>query len=93
MGLKHQEECSRLLVEFHREGEGKEGKVEGKVEPKSNPFRVGISGNPRICKNGRLVCGGELGVTVRSSGLFNSQTKLLCSLETGSCNQCMRLDR
>lgn len=93
MGIKHEEECSRLLIQFHKERDANEGKVEDKVEAKSSPFRVGISGNPRICKNGRLVCGGELGVIVRSSGLFNSQTKLLCSLETGSCNQCMRMDR
>lgn len=77
MGEKHEQECSRLLLEFHKP----KGEVKGQVPNKTiNPFVLGTSS---ICKYGRVVCGGDLGTTANfnvSSGLFANSNKKLCSL-------------
>lgn len=76
MGQKHQQECSRLLLEFHRQKD--EVKVIGPQNKTISPFALG----PRkICKNGRIVCGGDLGLPANNNpGLFKNSIKALCSL-------------
>jgi hypothetical protein len=70
MGTIHQEECSRLLIEFHKKNE-EEKKTVGAVPPanlpKINPFKYGVNtGDIRICLFGRLVCGKNLSFGMNS---------------------------
>lgn len=90
MGSKHEEECSRLLMEFHRAGNNVKNDL-GNSQLKISPFQIGVTGLPRLCKFGRLICGGELGVANKSSGLFGQRP--ICSVEAGSCGKCMILDK
>lgn len=53
-------------------------------------------GTFNLCKYGRVVCGGDLGTTANlnvSSGLFANSNKKFCSLQSGSCNKCMKKDK
>lgn len=90
MGTIHQEECSRLLIEFHKKSEEEKKPVAAVPPPnipKINPFKYGINtGDHRICVFGRLVCGKNYPINM--SGLKHGS----CSPEFGSCNNCMQMD-
>lgn len=67
LGGKHQEECNRIILDFHKSSSNLKSEVG--LAPSVNiekiqPFKVGTVGNyniePRICLAGRLVCGRPL---------------------------------
>lgn len=66
------------MLEFHKSRLAQKNPEVNKDKVKIVPFSVGINGNIRLCKYGRIVCGGDLGIAPPSSSLFNS--KLLCSV-------------
>jgi hypothetical protein len=92
MGSKHEEECTRLLIEFHKVKNVPKVEEKLMMETKISPFRTGVVGVPRICVYGRLTCGQPLpGLSNRD--LFNSSNIAYCTPLSGSCGKCMALDR